>query len=55
MGEDEQKAIEVLEQFKSIASPLIKKHHGKWHKDLGDDALCSFGSLYIILITFCEQ
>ncbi|MDH3649093.1 MAG: hypothetical protein OEQ53_05380, partial [Saprospiraceae bacterium] len=44
MGEDEQKAFEVLDQFKSIATPLIQKHNGKWHKDLGDGALCSFGS-----------
>jgi len=44
MGEDEQKAFEVLDQFKSIATPLVQKHNGKWHKDLGDGALCSFGS-----------
>ena len=44
MGADEQKAFKILDQFKSIATPLVHKHNGKWHKDLGDGALCSFGS-----------
>jgi len=44
MGEDEQKAYEVLDQFKNVTAPLVQIHNGKWHKDLGDGALCSFGS-----------
>ncbi len=44
MGADELKAFEILDKFKSIATPLVHKHNGKWHKDLGDGALCSFGS-----------
>ena len=46
MGRDELKAFKILEQFKSVATPLVKKHHGKWHKDLGDGALCSFVSAH---------
>ena len=44
MGENEDKAMQVLSQFKSIAAPTVEKLHGKWHKDLGDGALCSFAS-----------
>lgn len=46
MGEEEEKAFEVLDQFKSTATPLVHKHNGTWHKDLGDGALCSFGSAF---------
>ena len=46
MGRDEREAFEILEQFKTIATPLVQKHSGKWHKDLGDGALCSFGSAH---------
>ena len=43
MGEDEEKALEILDQFKIIAILLVQKHSGTWHKDFGDGALCSFG------------
>jgi len=44
MGEDEQKAYEVLDQFKNVTALLVQIHNGKWYKDLGDGVLCSFGS-----------
>ena len=44
MGDNEDRAFQILKQFKDIATPLVKKKDGKWHKDLGDGALCSFGS-----------
>ena len=44
MGENEEKALNILNQFKSIAAPLVEESGGKWLKDLGDGALCSFGS-----------
>lgn len=44
MGEDEDRALRAIYKFKSLAEPLVHKYDGKWHKDLGDGALCSFGS-----------
>jgi class 3 adenylate cyclase/Tol biopolymer transport system component len=44
MGENEDRAFQVLDKFKRIALPLVYEHQGTWHKDLGDGALCSFGS-----------
>ena len=38
------KAFVVLDQFKRIATTLVEHYNGKWHKDLGDGALYSFGS-----------
>ncbi len=42
MGEKEDFALQVLHHFKETAIPLVLKHEGIWHKDLGDGALCSF-------------
>jgi Tol biopolymer transport system component len=46
MGHNEEKAIENLQKFKSFALPLVLKNDGKWLKDLGDGALCSFNSAF---------
>ena len=44
MGEDEHGAMQVLEEFKELAIPIVEANHGRWLKDLGDGAICSFGS-----------
>ncbi len=44
MAGDEKKAMLALRQFKDIALPIVEEYRGQWHKDLGDGALCSFGS-----------
>ena len=44
MGRDEDRAFESVAHFKSVAMPKVEQYDGRWHKDLGDGALCSFGS-----------
>ncbi|MBD0295546.1 MAG: tetratricopeptide repeat protein [Flavisolibacter sp.] len=44
MDEDEQKALQLLEQNRAIQKPLIEQHGGKWIKELGDGVLASFPS-----------
>ena len=42
MGEDEQKAFELLKRNRSIQRPIIKKFNGRWLKEMGDGVLASF-------------
>ncbi|MEP6845183.1 MAG: adenylate/guanylate cyclase domain-containing protein [Panacibacter sp.] len=42
MGEDEQKAFEILRKNRLLQKPLIEKHNGKWVKEIGDGVLASF-------------
>lgn len=42
MGENEQKAFEVLNMNRQLQKPLIEQHGGKWIKELGDGVLASF-------------
>ena len=42
MGEDEQKAFELLKKNRSIQRPVIEKYNGKWLKEIGDGVLASF-------------
>ncbi len=44
MGEDEQKAIRLLDKNLSIQKPLIEQHQGKLLKEIGDGLLSSFNS-----------
>ena len=44
MDEDEEKALQLLEQNRGIQGPLIEQHGGKWIKELGDGVLASFPS-----------
>lgn len=45
MGENEQKAFEILRQNRNLQKPLIEQHHGKWIKELGDGVLASFSTV----------
>lgn len=42
MGNDEQKAFELLKKNRDIQKPLIEKYNGRWMKELGDGVMASF-------------
>src|ERR1700730_18612603 len=42
MGEDEQKAFEILRKNRELQKPLIQKFNGTWIKEIGDGVLASF-------------
>src|ERR687890_362609 len=42
MGEDEQKAFNILKRSRAIQHPLIEQYGGRWIKELGDGVLASF-------------
>ena len=42
MGEDEQKAFELLKKNRRIQKPIIEKFNGRWLKEIGDGILASF-------------
>jgi TolB-like protein/class 3 adenylate cyclase len=42
MGEDEDKAFDLLGKNRQIQQPLIERFDGKWIKELGDGVLASF-------------
>jgi adenylate cyclase len=42
MGEDEQKAFELLQQNRALQKPVIEHFNGRWIKELGDGVLASF-------------
>ena len=45
MGNDEQKAFEVLVKNRELQKPLIELYNGKWIKELGDGVMASFNSV----------
>lgn len=45
MGEDEQRAFELLKKNRSVQRPIIEKHNGRWLKEIGDGVLASFNSV----------
>lgn len=45
MGEDEQKAFEILIKNRELQRPLIEQYGGKWIKELGDGVLASFSTV----------
>jgi len=42
MGEDEQKAFDLLRKNRQVQRPIIEKFNGAWIKELGDGVLASF-------------
>ena len=44
MAEDEQFALQVIEQHREILKPRVEKHNGRWLKEMGDGTLSSFPS-----------
>lgn len=45
MGQNENKALQILETNRKIQKRLIKKYHGIWLKEVGDGILCCFSSV----------
>ena len=45
MGKDRNKALELLNKNRHVQGPIIKKHHGRWLKEMGDGVLASFSSV----------
>ena len=44
MGDDEPKALQLLQHNRELLKPLIKQFHGDWLKEIGDGTLSSFSS-----------
>ncbi len=42
MGDDEQKAFDLLRKNRQIQKPIIEKFNGTWIKEIGDGVLASF-------------
>jgi len=42
MGDDEQKAFELLKKNRQLQRPIIEKFNGTWIKEIGDGVLASF-------------
>ena len=45
MGNDEEKAFNLLKANREIQKPLIEKYNGRWIKELGDGVLASFSTV----------
>ena len=45
MGEDEEKAFELLKKNRQVQRPIIEKFNGKWLKEIGDGVLASFSTV----------
>ncbi len=45
MGEDEQKAFEMLNKNRRLQKPIIEQYGGKWIKEIGDGVLATFSTV----------
>jgi class 3 adenylate cyclase len=45
MGEDEQKAFEILNKNRRLQKPIIEQYGGRWIKELGDGVLATFSTV----------
>ncbi len=44
MGEEEERALELLRKNRDLQKPLIEQHNGKWIKEIGDGVIAMFDS-----------
>ncbi|MEE9464671.1 MAG: adenylate/guanylate cyclase domain-containing protein [Candidatus Neomarinimicrobiota bacterium] len=44
MGEDEPKALQLLQHNRELLKPIIRQFHGEWLKEMGDGTLSCFAS-----------
>jgi len=51
MGDDEQKAFELLKKNRQLQKPLVEQNNGRWIKELGDGVLASFNTVTDAVIT----
>ena len=45
MGEDEERAFQLLKKNREVQRPIIEKYGGKWLKEIGDGVLASFSTV----------
>ena len=45
MGNDEQKAFELLNKNRQLQKPIIEQFNGRWIKELGDGVMASFNTV----------
>src|SRR5215203_418758 len=45
MGNDEQKAFELLRKNRELQKPIIEQYNGRWIKELGDGVMASFNTV----------
>ncbi len=45
MGNDEQKAFELLDKNRQLQKPIIEQFNGRWIKELGDGVMASFNTV----------
>ena len=45
MGNDEQKAFELLNKNRQLQKPIIEQYNGRWIKELGDGVMASFNTV----------
>lgn len=45
MGNDEQKAYDILRKNRTLQKPIIEEFNGRWIKELGDGVLASFNTV----------
>lgn len=57
MGEDEQKAFEILNKNRQIQRPFIEKYGGRWIKELGDGIMATFSTVTdaVLSAVFIQQ
>src|SRR5215217_4290010 len=53
MGEDEQKAFELLNKNRQIQKPIIETYNGNWIKEMGDGILASFHAVTDAVLCAC--
>lgn len=54
MGNDEQKAFEILQRNRELQKPIIEKHKGRWIKEIGDGVMASFSTVTDAVYTAIE-
>ncbi len=45
MGNDEEKAFDLLRKNRQVQRPIIQKYNGRWIKEMGDGVLASFSNV----------
>ena len=43
-ADDEQKALEIIDNQRDLLKPIVLEHKGEWLKEIGDGLLFSFDS-----------
>src|SRR5688572_1762944 len=54
MGDDEQRAFEILNKSRLLQKPLVEQYGGKWIKELGDGVLATFSTVTDAVICACS-